>query len=410
MTHRLIDSYVRHLTPPSAGNRVVYDADVRGFGARVTAAGAKSFVLNYRANGRERRITIGSFPDWTVAAARDKAKEFKRGIDAGEDPIENRQATRTAPTIGDLAERYLDYAKNRKRPRSLIEDQGMLRRVILPALGHVRVAALSRGDVTKMFADVSKRAPIQANRVLSLLRRMINLAITEFGMRDEPNPARAIERNPENRRTRYLEPEELGRLLGATAEHRNQQSANVIKLALLTGARRGELLTATWDQFNVRVGTWSKPASVTKQRRLHTVPLNGPARELLVTMKAAADLENGRRQKHRLPPLTHLFPGYGANDAQGDLKRTWQTVCKAAGITDLRFHDLRHSFASFLASSGHNLPLIGAMLGHSSPSTTQRYSHLLLDPQRQAAERVGEIVAGAGKEVAEVVPIPARRA
>ena len=108
-------------------------------------------------------------------------------------------------------------------------------------------------------------------------------------------------------------------------------------------------------------------------------------------MKAEADQENARRLKDGLPPIVHVFPGYGANDAQGDLKRTWQAMCKDAGITDLRFHDLRHSFASFLASSGHNLPLIGQMLGHSNPATTQRYAHLLLDPQREAAERVGAV-------------------
>jgi integrase len=120
-------------------------------------------------------------------------------------------------------------------------------------------------------------------------------------------------------------------------------------------------------------------------------------------------LENVRRTKDGLPPVLHLFPGYGDNDAQGDLKRTWRSICKSAGLSDLRFHDLRHSFASFLVSSGHNLPLIGQMLGHSNPSTTNRYSHLLLDPQREAAERIGAIVTGAG-ETAEVVPMARREA
>jgi integrase len=225
---------------------------------------------------------------------------------------------------------------------------------------------------------------------------MFNLARHEFEMMKGPNPAQAIERNPEERRTRYMEPAELARLLTAIGAHRNQQSANCMRLALLTGARRGELLGAQWSQFNLEAGTWTRPSSMTKQKREHTVVLNGPARELLADMRAVSETE-------------YLFPGRGAAAMQSDLKHSWTAVCKAAGITGLRFHDLRHSFASFLVSSGHNLPLIGQMLGHSSPATTQRYAHLLLDPQREAAERVGTIVAGAAKRGGGVVPLTARR-
>ena len=280
--------------------------------------------------------------------------------------------------------------------------------MILPVLGKERVAFLERREIVKLFNDVSKRAPVRANRVTSLLHHMLELAETEFGMREGPNPARGIERNAETRRTRYLEPAELTVLLAAISAHRNQRSANIVRLALLTGARRGELLGATWPQFNLDVGTWTRPASLTKQKKTHTIPINGPARSLLVSMKAAADLENARRSSEGLPPLVHLFPGYGSNDAQGDLKRTWASICKDAGLSDLIFHDLRHSFASFLVSSGHNLPLIGQMLGHSNPATTNRYSNLLLDPQREAAERIGPIMAGAG-ETAEVVPMASRK-
>jgi integrase len=239
---------------------------------------------------------------------------------------------------------------------------------------------------------------------------MFNLAATEFEMREGLNPATGIERNPETKRERYLEPEELGRLLSAVSEHKNKQSANVIKLALLTGARRGEILGATWSQFDLAAGTWTKPASMTKQKKSHMVPLNGPALSLLVEMKEAADEENRKRAKDELPALIHLFPGYGGNDAQGDLKRTWTTVCAEAHISGLRFHDLRHSFASFLVSSGHNLPLIGQLLGHSNPQTTARYAHLLMDPQRQATDRIGSIFTSAAARPATVESFPKRRA
>lgn len=414
MAEKLTDSKIKALVPPATGNKITYDADVRGLGVRVTSAGARSWVFNFRAKGTgtERRITIGDTSAWTVRKAHEKAKELRRIVDDGGDPMAALHSQRAAPTVSDLAKRYMEYVATRKRPRSLTEDQAMIDRVILPALGKNHVASLTRADMSKLFADVSKRAPIRANRVLSLLRRMLNLATTEFGMREGPNPATAIERNPETRRTRYLETGELTRLLTAIGGHRNQRSANIIRMALLTGARRGELLNATWGQFNVSAGTWTRPASLTKQKKEHTIPLNGPARALLTAMREAADQENARRLKDGLPPLVHLFPGYGDNDAQGDLKRTWQSVCKDAGLIDLRFHDLRHSFASFLASSGHNLPLIGQMLGHSNASTTARYAHLLMDPQREAAERVGAIVAGAttaGKPGADVVTLAERR-
>ncbi len=137
--------------------------------------------------------------------------------------------------------------------------------------------------------------------MLSLLRRMINLAAV-WELRAEPNPATAIERNAEAKRDRYLDATEETRLLVALSAHRNQQSANVIRLALLTGARQGELLLATWGQIDLGRGVWSKPASMTKQRKLHVIPLNGPALELLHSMKAAADTENARRVKMACHP------------------------------------------------------------------------------------------------------------
>jgi integrase len=410
MAIHLTDRVVRELPAPASGNRITYDTEVAGFGVRVTAAGARSLILNFRVHGRERRITIGSFPDWPVKQAREQAKSLKRRIDVGEDPMAERHAERIAPTVAELCSRYLEDAARRKRPRSIIEDKSLINGEIIPALGKIKVAELHRPDVEKLFLDISKRAPIRANRMHSLIRAMFNKAIA-WGLRaPETNPAFGIERNPENKRDRYLNAEELGRLLTVLTTIRNQQSANIIRLALLTGCRRGELLQAVWSQFDLTAGTWCKPASGTKQKKLHLVPLNTPALQLLTEMKVAADAENERRKRDGLVPVEHVFPAcYGAAGGQGDLKRTWAAVCKAAGLSDLRFHDLRHAFASFLVSSGHNLPLIGQLLGHSTIATTARYAHLLLDPQREATERVGSIFTAAGKPAAEVVPMPGGR-
>jgi integrase len=168
--------------------------------------------------------------------------------------------------------------------------------------------------------------------------------------------------------------------------------ADIIRLLLLTGCRRGEALSATWDQFNLATGVWSKPPSSTKQQRHHEVPLSAPARELLARRRKQAD------------GSPYVFPGPTGH--RKVLKQHWARILKAAGITGLRIHDLRHSFASSLVGAGFSLPVIGALLGHSQPSTTARYAHLARDPLREAVERHGAIVASAPS--AEVKPLRRR--
>jgi integrase len=393
MAVRLTDKDIRNLPAPASGNRVTYDTELKGFGVRVTAAGAKSFVLNYRADGRERRYTIGSLPEWTAATAREKAKELKRRVDDGEDPMADRHAERGAPTVAVLADRYLAEHATRKRERSAKEDASLLRQLIVPKLGKHRVAAVRRSEIETFHRDVTKATPTRANRALSLLTKMFNLAIG-WEIRTD-NPCRGIERNQEHKRERYLTPAELERLMAALAQHSNQTSANVIRLLLLTGARRGEVLRARWDQFDLQTGVWVKPAATTKQNKLHRIPLSAPARQLLAEM----------REKTEGPAL---FSGRRGNEQQTDLKRFWATVCRTAKVTGVRMHDLRHSYASYLASSGLSLPVIGALLGHSSPVTTQRYAHLLDDPLRAATERVGAIVTGAANRGVQVVRMDRR--
>ena len=135
-------------------------------------------------------------------------------------------------------------------------------------------------------------------------------------------------------------------------------------------------------------------ARLTKQKTEHRVPLSAPARQLLVELREAAP-----------PGADYVFPGRGAVGYRTEMKDDWAAICKAAGISEARMHDLRHTYASVLASAGLSLPVIGALLGHSQPATTARYSHLFDDPLRAATERVGAIVTGHGKPSAEVVKI-----
>jgi integrase len=150
---------------------------------------------------------------------------------------------------------------------------------------------------------------------------------------------------------------------------------------MLTGSRRNEVLSATWDQFDLTTGTWTKPHTATKQAKLHRVPLSPQAVALLADMRKAA---TGR----------FLFPGQSAERPLVEIKRFWASACRQAGIEGARLHDLRHTYASVLASSGLSLPIIGALLGHSQAATTQRYAHLMDDPLRQATALAARVIAG----------------
>jgi integrase len=242
---------------------------------------------------------------------------------------------------------------------------------------------------------------------VEVLRKAFNLA-KRWGWRQD-NPATGVRRNREERRERFLTPEELTRLTAALAAHPERTSADAIHLLILTGARRSEVFGATWDQFDLDRGVWVKPAAQTKQRRLHRVPLSGSALELLRRRAAAA-------------AGPYVFPGRVPDRPLSYATSTWLAVCAAAGLTEmvprrdrsgqalsdaaggplmmpwptLRIHDLRHTYASLLASRGLSLPVIGALLGHTAPQTTARYAHLLDEPLRVATEAVAEMVAGRG--------------
>jgi integrase len=404
----LTDAIVRELPASASANRILYDGgdpkrSVTGFGIRVTASGARAFIFNYRTlAGRERRLTIGGYPEWSVKAAREKAKALRREVDDGYDPLGERIAERKAPTVKDLIDRWEAEHAPRRRERSAKEARSLIDQWIAPELGSLKVAEVRRSDVDRLHRKITKAGtPVRANRAISALSRLLTLAM-RWEMRPD-NPASGIERNDEEPRHRYLSGEELRRLTEALRAYANQQAANAVRLLLLTGARRSEVLGATWQQFDLEEpGIWVKPSAHTKQKREHRIPLSAPARLLLVEMKAAA-LQRAAQEKRE--PSCYVFPTQGNEGPTTEIKNAWAAICKAADLRDVRLHDLRHSYASMLVNAGLSLPIIGALLGHTQPGTTARYAHLYDDPLRAATERVGAIVSGTEKPAAEIVPI-----
>jgi integrase len=420
MAEKLTDAIVKNLPKPATGNKITYDSDVKGFGCRVTSGGARSFIVNYRTRtGRERRFTIGQYPDWKTAAARQEAANIKKGVDRGDDPLAGIEADRAAKTVADLAKRFTEEHLPRTRPSTAKNYQLLLDKFILPALKHHKVAEVTFSDVDDLHRKVTRGgAPYQANRSMAVLSKMFSLAI-KWGWRAD-NPAKGVERNPEEKRHRYLSPPELAKLTAALNNAEDTQAANIIRLLLLTGARSGEVMAARWDQIDLQEGVWTKPGATTKQKTLHRVPLSAPARQLLVELYGAAEAEAKEKGKAM---SAYVFPGRGS-DHRVEIKFAWRELCAAAGIIttetvkdakgkerllvkpSARIHDLRHTYASVLASAGLSLPIIGALLGHTQPATTARYSHLMDDPLRQATERAGAIVTATGQGVE---PSPLRR-
>jgi integrase len=398
----LTDKVAAAEPPPATGYIIINDGGhkkaVRGFGLLITANGARSFVFRYRHNSRSRRYTIGSFPSWKATTARERAEALDRMVDKGRDPQGEKASARQAPTVNELCDRYL--AEHAIKKRSRAGDERMIEKIIRPALGTRKVADIEFADIDHLHRRITtkggsgnrtKGSPYAANRVLSLLSKMFSLAI-RWKIRPD-NPAKGVERNPEEPLERYLKPDELDRLLDVIDHYEDRQVANIVRLLLETGCRPGELFKATWAQFD-EPGVWIKPASAVKQEKTHRVPLSGPAQLLLSKMRAEAESE-------------FVVPGKGV-DHVTTIKKSWKGICTAAKIEGrFRLYDARHSNASFLADDGKDLLTIGAMLGHSQVATTRRYVHLFDDKLKAAAEGVGARLAR--KPKAEVLDFSAAR-
>jgi integrase len=407
---KLTQTLAKRVKAPSTGNQIHYDGEISGFGLRVTASGSKSFVLNYRFNSQERRYTIGPFPEFSVETARDKAFELRQSISNGVDPFTlretmHREAVESEArlrTLRDLATEYMErHAMVHKRLKSIRDDKAMLEGVILPQLGRIRVAHVSRRDVSSLHTSL-QATPYRANRVLALLRKMFNFAISdnerEWGI--ARNPATGVQKFQEEKRERWLSEEELERLavamdgypdkraaLAEVSEKQRvfvhseaQRAVNAIRLIMVTGARKGEVLLATWSQFDLDRGVWTKPSHNTKQKSVEHVPLNDQAIAFLKSLPRDGE---------------YLFPGrMGAHLT--DLRFAWAAIREDTQLEDVHIHDLRHTFASHLVSRGASLPMIGRLLGHTQAQTTARYAHLADGPLREASNLFPVVLAGNG--------------
>lgn len=375
ITKRVLDS----LKAPSSGEIKVWDTELRGFVVRVRAGGSRRFIVEWKREGESRRVTLGEYGALTADQAREMARQILARVARGEDPAAERALAKAAPTLADLAQRYLEqHANLKKKHSSCLGDERNLRLHVVPVLGRRKVTEITLKHIADLHASMSGK-PVQANRMLALLSKMFNLA-ERWGMRPSgSNPCRGIDRFPESRRERFLSAAEIARL-GEVLERSAPTEPFVvlaIRLLLLTGARRDEILTLRWSEVDFERTCLRLSDSKTGAK---VIPL-GPAAVSLLA------------QAPRVEANPYVIPGRRAEGRLTGIHRPWVRIRESAGLGELRLHDLRHSFASIGAAAGLGLPILGAILGHQSHVTTARYAHLDDDPRLQAAARISGKIA-----------------
>jgi integrase len=388
LTRRNVDRF----KPDLDKDVIVWDEDLPGFGLRLRPSGVRSWIVQYRnAQNRSRRVTLARLGVLTPDEARKEARRILGQVAQGADPAEQRAELRVGVTVKELVDRYLnEHAETKKKPSSVKADRVNLAKHVIPALGQRRVVDVTRADVAKLH-HAMRKTPGAANRVLALISKMFNLA-ERWGLRpDGTNPARHLERYAEKARERFLSNDELARLGDALRkeeievqdlprEARRTRLAGVtaIRLLTFTGCRVGEILNLRWEDVDLERGLLRFPDSKTGAK---TIPLNAATEEVLRAIPRGASgwaIEGKRAGR----PLVNLA-------------KPWERIRTRAALEDVRLHDLRHSFASVAAGSGVALPMIGKLLGHTQPATTQRYAHLSDDPLRQVSDDVGARIAHA---------------
>jgi len=361
------------------GSCYLWDTELAAFGLRIYPTGRKSFVVSYWIHGQRRFYVLGQYGKLTLPQAREAALEVFLSVRRGTDPAGDRSSTRKAPTVAELADRHIsDHAKIKNKPVSVQRDRRAWDRYILPKLGQRKVKDITRTDVAKLITDLAE-TPAMANKVLTLLSKAFNLAEV-WGWRPEgTNPCRHVGRYREEGRDRYLSESELRRLGKVLTEAEGTWGTSphaiaAIRLLILTGCRSAEILQLQWSEVDFERRCLHLADSKTGKR---TVVLNEGALGILQSLE-------------RLPDNPHVVPGHRPGSHRSTLQNCWNRIKVEAGIPDVRIHDLRHTFASIGVNNGHNLSVVGKLLGHSKILTTQRYAHLDDDPVRKATEDIGQ--------------------
>lgn len=351
-----------------------WDTHIPGLVLEARASGTKTYALRYTdASGRQRQHKIGTFGLITNEQARKAAAKLRAEVELGGNPQEAKQEKRAIGTYADLAKLHLEHAQAYIKSHGCTEM--ILRRHLTPRWGKLRLDEIKTQDISKWLGEkiAGGMAPATAERIRATFNRSFELGNKFDVAGTEVNPVKNVTRRKfNNARDRFLSPQEAARLHKAAAESENVQLAPFVALALLTGARKMEILKARWADVDLERRLWLIPE--TKNGTPRYVPLSQQAVEVIEKLP-------------RWDKCEWLIPNPKTRQPFNTIKRAWETARVAAGMPDLRIHDLRHSFCSSAVAAGVDLYTVGKIAGHKDYKSTQRYSHLANDTLMKAVER-----------------------
>lgn len=404
--------------PPVAKPTIIYDAELKGFGLRITppsslnAKGSRTWIVEYRlgSGGRgvsKSRVSLGSVDVLTPEKARDAAKTILANVRLGADPNAARAKERAAKTIRELEPIY-SAGHVKRKPRTHLLFDGYWRNHILPSFGNVTAGKVTKSDVQRLHLALGATQPVTANRVLTLLSHFYAWAADRDLAPKGHNPTSGIQRYREVGRKGALSDDQLAQLGAALqiaetngiecapsnpSKRRlkiDSNAADAIRLLIFTGARLREILEREWSHYDRQAKVLRLPESKTGAK---TIALPDLALAIFDRLWERAIHLEGTAASLDRPPSKFIFPAANLKSAKADLKRPWALVTRAAGLADVRLHDLRHTFATRGVEGNLGLAMIGTLLGHTRPETTARYAHAAMDPQRAAANHIAGIIA-----------------
>ena len=406
LTKKSLDSLT-----PAEKSYIAFDSELKGFGVRVMPSGSKSWIIEYRPGGGRRvakkRLSFGKTSTLTLEQARKAAKDMLSAVRLGDDPLADRTDRRAAATVAELIDAFLDEHADVKRKEATAKQyRDILKRIVRPALGSVKAGELTRAEVAKLH--LAKRStPFTANRMLAIMGSMYSFGSKRGLVPEDYNPASKIERYREASRERFLTIDELSRIGEALREFEfigiewepqdttkpkskhapkrpesrrsilSPHATAALRLLLFTGCRLREILDLKWTHVDFQRGLLLLPDSKSGKK---TIVLNGAALAVVTSLPRFGE---------------YVVAGDDPSKPRADLKKPWALISRRAGLSGVRLHDLRHSFASVGAGGGLGLPIIGKLLGHTQAATTQRYAHLDADPLRRASDAIGEAISKA---------------
>ncbi|WP_319798813.1 tyrosine-type recombinase/integrase [Nitrobacter sp.] len=362
--------------------RTVFDSATPGFGLRLTAKGKAIWLARARVDNNRFKISLGTYPEKTLSAARAEAHAALRDIREGKDPRAEKALRKAAAvagrmTIAELADRWLaEYVRLKLKPRTISDYERIVEQRIKPRLGALPVATVSKSDVISFHAAMAN-TPRRANYVIATFRALMSFAEDVSLRPPHTNPAKRIKMFRQGVRERFLSEEEIG--LAADAITQAEVSGKIgpyaaagLRLALFTGARSGEITAAKWQHVDWQRKQIRLPDSKTNEPR--TIHLSPAALEVLKELPHAGSF---------------IIAGRYKDEPHQNLTRSWIVARDFGGLHDVRLHDLRHSYASLAAGRGVSLHMIGKLLGHKVPATTMRYAHLARDAVASINDELG---------------------